>query len=52
MLTVFPVSWALVIYFCYSEVWYVEEVIVLTSSRLLKNFLFIYDTSNFVFKTT
>lgn len=36
----FPVSWALVIYFCYSEVWYVEEFVVLTSSRLLKDFLF------------
>lgn len=36
----FPASWALVIYFCYSEVWYVEEVIVLTSSRLLRDFFF------------
>lgn len=34
----FSVSWALVTYFRYSEVWYVDEVIILTSSRLLKHF--------------
>lgn len=42
---------ALVIYFCYSDVWYVEELIVLTSSRLLKVVFFWCDTSHFIFKT-